>query len=166
MATILVLALGNPLMSDDGLGVQALAQLQKNVAWPDTVAFLDGDVLGLGLLPYIENVDKLLVLDAVHTGEAPGTLVRLENDDIPAVVRQKMSVHQVGFQEALAMGKLLGTLPDRIVLWGIVPEQMQLGMTLSECVASQVPALCEAVLAELHTWINKRELRVSSAAVV
>ncbi len=149
---ILVLGLGNILLRDEGVGVIALQRLDAGYHWPDDVTLLDGGVMGLELLPYLESADAVLLLDAVQTGEPPGTLTRLENDAIPAAVAMRMSMHQVGLQESLAMCRFRGTLPERLVLLGIVPAVLDMGLHLSDPVAAQLDALVDAAIEELTAW--------------
>lgn len=148
----LILALGNPILQDEGLGLQVLERLQTNYCWPDHVTLMDGGVMGLEILPYLETADSVLVIDAVSTGDPPGTLVRLEGEEIPAIMTLKMSVHQIGFQETLAMSKFRGTLPERLVLWGLVPERVELGVELSPLIAGRIDPLVDAVVDEIRRW--------------
>jgi len=150
--TILVLGLGNTLLRDEGLGIEALRRLSADRAWPERVLLLDGGVMGLELLPFLEEAQSVLILDAVQTGDPPGTLVRLVGDEIPAAVRLKVSVHQVGLQESLAMCRLRGTLPSRLVLLGIVPAQVALGLSLSPQVEPAIDSLVRAARQELSGW--------------
>ena len=78
----LVLGIGNLIMTDDGVGVKVIHLLQERYSFPGTVALLDGGTLGLDLLPHLEGVKRLVVVDAVETGGPPGTLVRLTGDEI------------------------------------------------------------------------------------
>jgi hydrogenase maturation protease len=147
-----VLGVGNILLQDEGIGVQALECLRACYHLPRGVQALDGGVLGLDLLPYIEGVDNLLILDAIETGQAPGTLLRLEGDAIHARLALKMSIHQVGLQEVLATLALQGKLPARVVLWGVQPASLDWGVELSPAVAMRLNDLVDAAAAELCEW--------------
>lgn len=149
---ILVLGVGNILLQDDGLGVRAVERLAARCRLPDRVRLLDGGVLGLDLLPYLEGIAALLLLDAVQVGQPPGSLVRLEGDAIPAALARKMSMHQVGVQELLALAAFQGTLPDRVVLCGLEPASLDWGLALTPAVAAQLDALVDAALRELADW--------------
>jgi hydrogenase maturation protease len=148
----LILGLGNLLLQDEGLGIRTLHQLKKFYRWTDDILLMDGGVMGLELLPYIEDSEGVLIIDAIHSGQPAGTLVCLRNGEIPSRIALKYSVHQVGLQETIAMAQLRGTLPKRMVLWGIEPETIALGMRLSTSVASQIPSLIDCVLRELSNW--------------
>jgi hydrogenase maturation protease len=149
---ILVLGIGNLVMSDDGIGVRVVQQLAERYRFPAGVTVLDGGTLGLDLLPRLEGVARLLVVDAVETGRAPGTLVRLAGDDVPIVLETKLSPHQMGLKDLLAVAMLQGFAPQEMVLWGVQPERIEMSMELSPVVAAQLETLVEKVLAELTGW--------------
>jgi hydrogenase maturation protease len=116
------------------------------------VQALDGGTKGLDLLPYLEGVTDLLILDAVKMDETPGTLIRLEGEAIPKALSVKMSMHQVGLQELLALGDLQGSLPSRIVLLGLEPAVVDWGLELSAPIAAKLDELVEAASDELRRW--------------
>ncbi|MCS6938164.1 MAG: HyaD/HybD family hydrogenase maturation endopeptidase [Roseiflexus sp.] len=152
MPAILVLGLGNIIMRDEGLGVRACERLTQRYRLPDGVTVLDGGTLGLDLLPHLEGVTNLLILDAINAGLPPGTIVRLENEQIPQTLALKMSMHQVGLQELLAVMSLRGQTPPHIVLLGMEPLLIEPGLDLSEPVQANLDALVESVVAELRSW--------------
>lgn len=139
-------------MSDDGIGVRVVQLLAERFRFPEEVTLLDGGTLGLDLLPRLEGVERLLVVDAVETGEAPGTLVRLAGDDVPVVLETKVSPHQMGLKDLLAVAMLLGFAPREMVLLGVQPELIGLGTGLSAAVAGRLETLVEKVLTELGGW--------------
>jgi hydrogenase maturation protease len=148
----LILGVGNLLMSDEGLGVHVIQQLVRDYQLPEQVQVLDGGTLGMDLLYYLEGAENLLLIDAVETGEAPGTLVRLEDDQVPAFLSIKISPHQLGVPDMLAAAKLKDVYPQRIVLWGVQPELLELGLDLSPTVAAKVEPIIESILAQLQVW--------------
>ncbi|WP_119331438.1 HyaD/HybD family hydrogenase maturation endopeptidase [Geobacter sulfurreducens] len=150
--SILVLGIGNLIMSDDGAGVRAVELIRERHPLPAGVTLLDGGTLGLDLLPRLDGVDRLLVVDAIDTGAPAGTLVRLEGEDIPAALRTKVSPHQMGLQDLLAVADLQGNLPGEMVLWGIQYCSVEPGTDLSAPVSRALPLLVDQVLAELAAW--------------
>lgn len=152
MAEILVLGLGNSILRDEGLGVRACERLVERYALPAGVEAREGGTLGLHLLPALEGVRGLLIVDAVRADQPPGALVRLEGEAIPAALDHKTSLHQFGLAELLAVGGLLGPPPGRIVLWGMVPAAIEPGLELTETVAAALDALVDAVAGELRAW--------------
>ncbi len=150
--SILVLGIGNLIMTDDGVGVRVAQRLMEEYRFPDWVTVMDGGTLGLDLLPHLEGVERLLMVDAVETGGPPGTVVRLSGEEIPVALQTKLSPHQMGLQDLLAVAELQGNRPAEMVLWGVQPESIELGMELSPAVEAQFDVLVERVLAELAAW--------------
>jgi hydrogenase maturation protease len=152
MAATLVLGIGNLVMGDDGIGVRVVQELATRYRFPSGVTILDGGTLGLDLLPHLEGVDRLLIIDAVATGGEPGTLVRLTGEEIPVVFATKLSPHQMGLQDLLAVARLLGHEPREMVLWGVQPATIEMAMELSPAVAAQFEPLIGQSVAELRRW--------------
>jgi hydrogenase maturation protease len=148
----LILGSGNILLQDEGLGVHAVERLTSQYWLPQEVQALDGGVVGLALLPYLEGVSSLLVLDAIQAGQQPGTLARLSDHGLSAALSLKTSMHQIGLQELLATGSLLGTLPPHVVLWGMEPASIEWGIGLTPPVAVHLDALVGAAVQELRDW--------------
>lgn len=144
---VLVLGLGNILLSDEGAGVQAVKELQRRYDCSDAVEFIDGGTVGLDLLPYFEGRSHILIVDAVKTGNSPGTVIRI--DDPPAYFRSKTSPHQIGLADVLGIAAITGDLPRNITLFGIEPKQLSTGLDLSLEVARNLGRLVDMVAAEL-----------------
>jgi len=145
---LLVLGLGNPLCGDDGLGVAAVAELARRYQPPAGAVVLDGGTLGLSLLPFLEDAEDAILVDAVRGDGPPGALVRLAGADVRPAVEARLSVHQVGVSDLIGAADLLGRLPRRLVLVGLVPATLDLGLGLSPAVAAALPALVAAVAAQ------------------
>jgi hydrogenase maturation protease len=139
-------------MSDDGIGVRVVQLLAERYRYPAGVTILDGGTLGLDLLPRLEGVERLLVVDAVETGQPAGTLVRMAGEEVPVVLETKISPHQMGLKDLLAVAMLQGFAPCEMVLWGVQPALIELGTDLSEAVAARLEPLVGKVLAELTRW--------------
>lgn len=149
---IIVLGIGNLLNSDEGVGVHAVRAMQAEEALIPGVQFLDGGTLGLSLLPYIEGASHLLVLDAVNTGQPPGTLVELTREQIPLFAGVKLSQHQVTFQEVLGLALVRGKLPRQVHLIGVQPVSLELGTELSPPVAALLPELIRRAWQVVADW--------------
>ncbi len=150
--SILVMGLGNLLMSDDGLGSRIISELQERFLPCEQVSLLDGGTLGLDLLPRLEGVDKLLIIDALQMGAEPGAVFRLEGDDVPRAFANKLSVHQMGLQDLLAVAELQGHLPGELVVIGAQSAVIEMVMELSPAVKASFDKVLSAVLAELESW--------------
>lgn len=152
MRKTLVLGLGNILLRDEGIGVRVVERLQELYEFPPEVQVLDGGTLALDLLPYVEDTDCLLVIDAVDLRAEPGTIARLEGKQVPAFLNVKISPHQMGLADLLAAARLRGRYPGELVLWGVQPEVIGTGVELSSPVAAQIEILVSKVLADLRRW--------------
>jgi len=156
MATVeartVVLGLGNMLMADDGVGLAALARLQEEWFVPRGVSLVDGGTWGMNLLHIVEDAHSLLIFDAIDVGKPPGSLVRLEGDDIPRFLSQKVSPHQIDLREVLALAELRGLLPQRLIALGIQPERIEMSTELSLPVAARLDELVRVGVSTLEHW--------------
>ena len=149
--SVALLGLGNLLRSDDGVGVHAIRSLQQSGRLPPDVHVIEGGTLGLDLLPAVQGITHLLVLDAVETGSQPGALSRFAGANLQRLPVAK-SVHLLGFADLLNSLSLLDQLPVEVVLLGVEPESTGWGLILSPPVAAVLDELAEAALAQLAAW--------------
>ena len=164
-APIVVLGIGNVLWADEGFGVRCVEALQQHWDFAPHVELVDGGTQGLYLIQHVQSARKLLILDAVDYGLAPGTLHQVENEEVPRFLgAKKMSLHQTGFQEVLMAAELTGKLPKELVLIGVQPEELEdYGGSLRDVVKAQmVPALNKA-LDWLEEWGAAGHLRDGDA---
>ena len=151
---IIIMGLGNLLWADEGFGVRAAEQLYARYQLPANVEVVDGGTQGLLLLPYVEEADRLILFDAIDFGLEPGTLKVYRDDAVPAyLTAKKMSLHQTGFSEVLALADLKGNLPASIVLIGVQPVQLEdYGGSLTEPVRARLEPAIALAVAQLQEW--------------
>jgi hydrogenase maturation protease len=150
--SILVLGLGNTIMTDDGFGVEVVTRLSSRYYFQGSVHLLDGGTLGLDLLPYLEEVESLLIIDALDMRDEPGKIFRLEGEEVPRAFSSKLSVHQMGLQDLLAVAELQGHVPRNLVVWGVQPESIEMGTELTATLTAAVEPVVSRVLEELQGW--------------
>src|SRR6266568_1492737 len=150
--SVLVLCIGNLVMSDDGVGVLVAQRLQQGYRFADNVEVLDGGTLGLDLLPKLENITNLIMIDAVETGQKPGTCVRLCGQELPIALETKLSPHQMGLKDLLAVSELMGHSPKEMVLFGVQPGSVEMEIGLTAEVEAKLETLVTNVLNELANW--------------
>jgi hydrogenase maturation protease len=150
--TTLVLGLGNILLGDEGVGAQVAQRLQALYHCPEGTRVVDGGTLALDLLPDVEDTDRLVVIDAVDMGAAPGEVVRIVDENVPVFLNVKVSPHQMGLADILSAARLRGRYPEQLVLWGVQPGAIDTTLELSQPVAAQVETLMAGVLADLNQW--------------
>ncbi len=146
-----VIGVGNTILSDDGLGVHAARRLQDDPRLPAGVSILDGGTFGLELAPLVSDASHLLFLDAVNSGEAPGTLTRMSGRDLLGTSRG-MSVHQLGVVDLLSTLALMSAKPQDVVVLGVQPANTDWGTSLSPEVEAGLRDLVEAALFQLQHW--------------
>lgn len=148
-AATLVLGLGNILLSDEGVGVRAVEALAEKAPLPPDVEILDGGTSGMDLLDQIAGRARLVVVDAVRTGRPPASIVRLAGEEVPAFFSSKLSPHQLGLCDVLAVLRLMEAAPARITVIGVEPVSLDLGLELSPAVAARLPEVVALICKEL-----------------
>jgi len=146
---VVVLGVGNVLMADEGVGVHAVERLQSRFRLPEDIEVVDGGTTGMELLPMLHGADQLIIVDAVRVGQPPGSIVRLEGDEVPAFFKTKLSPHQIGVSDMLAALQFGGGAPGRVVMIGVQPVSLELSMELSPPVAARLDEVVGLVCDEL-----------------
>lgn len=156
---IVVLGVGNILNRDEGAGVYALQELEKRLpkGWKEKVELVDGGVLGLDLLPYVERATHLLVLDAADFQGQPGEIREFSGEALKTFFTGKISWHQLGFQEVLEVARVRGHYPGQIRLVGVQPGNMEVGLGLSSALELSVKDMARRALDILKNWLEDTE---------
>jgi hydrogenase maturation protease len=139
-------------MGDDGLGLAALERLQQEWEIPPGVELVDGGTWGLNLLPVIETAGRVLLIDAIDVGAAPGTECQIGRHDLPRVLATKVSPHQIDLRDVLALAELRGTLPEHTTAIGLQPARVELGTELSEVLRGKLDDLVRSAVRVLGGW--------------
>ena len=114
----LILGLGNPLQSDDGLGVR-VAEMLADQELPPGVKVEEVGTPGLGLAAWLEGQSRVIIVDAVYMGQSPGTWRRFGPGEVRLIANSDVvSLHEPGLAEALALAQALDALPQEIVFYG------------------------------------------------
>lgn len=157
---ITVLGIGNILLTDEGFGVRVVEKLYDEYEFPENVSLVDGGVLGINLLGVIAEAKHLIVVDAVKNKQPPGTLYRLEKDELPERILLKNSLHQTDFLETLTLCQAIDKVPETTVVLGVEPEDILThSVDMTPTVAARVDEMMDLVLRELdHLGVaaNKR----------
>ena len=151
-------------MADDGVGIRALESLRAGWSFDPHVELVDGGTWGMQLLPLIEDADRILFLDAIDWGETPGNVVRLERNELPKFMSQKLSPHQIDLKEVLAVAELRGTLPVETVALGIQPSEVKLSDSLSDEAQGGMDRLLEEAVRQLEIWGHRVDRKTDADA--
>lgn len=151
---VIILGLGNILNHDEGAGVYALKELGKMLPQEsiNKIELVDGGVRGMDLLPYVEEASHLLILDAVDGGVEPGKVMEYRKDEIELFYNGRISWHQLGFQEMLAVAKVRGKYPENVHLIGVQPVDISVGVGLSPGLKNSVKEMASRALRILEAW--------------
>ena len=144
-----VLGIGNTILTDEAAGVRAVEMLERTYHMPDQVTVIDGGTSGMEMIEDLASLDLLVILDVVKTGASAGTIVKIAGADIPVFFRHKLSPHQIGLPDVLASLELLDAMPKEIIVLGIEPVSLELGMEMTPTVARSLPRLVETTAVEL-----------------
>ena len=141
---MLVAGFGNVLRGDDGFGVAVVRRLQQPGAVPDCTVVLEVGTGGVALAQeLLTPYDRLVVVDAMHNGGAPGTVYVLRVESVETL--RSVDMHMAVPSRALGLAKALGALPGEVFLVGCEPAVVDdLNMTLSDAVSAAIePAIAE-----------------------
>jgi hydrogenase maturation protease len=148
-ARIAILGVGNELLKDEGIGVH-IARALEGTPSPDNV---DLEVIDGGTLPgaplAFEDVDRLIVVDAVKTGGEPGAIYRFRPEDVETEGEVLTSLHQISLLENLWLMDKFSRRPKDVVIIGVEPEDMNWGLELSPRLQERVPQIIRTVLKEV-----------------
>jgi hydrogenase maturation protease len=146
---ILVMGVGNLLLRDEGAGVH-VAQRMMDMDLPPEVRVVEGGTDGFGLINIILEADRMILVDAVRGGGAPGSIYRFDVEDCnpgPDVFRT--SVHQVSILEVISLSGLIGKTPKTTII-GVEPKSLEMGMELSPEVEAKIPRIIQMILEEIE----------------
>ena len=141
----MILGVGNLLMRDEGIGVHAAVNLQ-GFPLPGHIEVIEGGTDGFRLFNLIIGASRLIVVDCVKGGDAPGSIYRFGLDDydhFPDIY--KTSVHQIGIDEVITLSGTISTPPETTFI-GVEPEEIFMSMELSDTIRSKLPKVMEIAL--------------------
>ena len=151
----IVIGLGNPLMTDEGIGVLLVQQLmrkaeQKEIPLSGDAEFYDGGTGGMNLLYKIENRDKVILIDCAKMGQTPGTIRRFTPNQIRTIKQlSHFSLHEIDILKSLDLAAQLDAAPREVIIFGIEPASLELGNELSAHLKNQIDNYLKIILEEL-----------------
>lgn len=143
-----VLGIGNLLLKDEGLGIHVASRMME-MHLPQNVEVVDGATAIWDVVSLADSADRLIIVDAVRGGGAPGTIYRLSLDDIAVDEKEPLSLHHIGLPQMLDVCSLIGRKPLTVII-GVEPKEVDFALELSPEVEEKVPQIIELILAEIE----------------
>lgn len=155
---IVLLGVGNILLTDEGLGVHVVKELKESFTFTPAISIIDGGTMGMELLTYMRGMKKILLVDAINGGEAPGTIYEFPHKELEQYFTEHISVHEVGMQDILRIRAIQEDPLEDAVVIGVEPESLEIGFEPSAPVQRALPEVKERVLHVLKEWGVTAEL--------
>ena len=150
--SIVVLGVGNILLTDEGLGVHVVKELKENYNFTPEISLIDGGTMGMELLTYMRGMKRILLIDAINGGEAPGTVYEFPHRELEQYFTEHISVHEVGMQDILRIRAIQENPLENAIVIGVEPESLEIGFEPSAPVQAVLPEVKERVLRVLRNW--------------
>jgi hydrogenase maturation protease len=152
---IKLIGVGNTFRGDDAAGLLVVRGLQKEIPPPVEITECPGT--GSAIADAWQNADRVILVDAVVAGGAPGAIYRFDAHALQATlpVSHSPSSHGWGLSEALALGKVFQNLPPVLIIYGIEGENFGLGEGLSPAVAAALPEVARRITQEIQEWLGQ-----------
>jgi hydrogenase maturation protease len=153
-AKVLLLGLGNDILTDDAVGLEVVHRLRDQFAGHPAVDVRETTEMGLALLDFITGYSAVVIVDSIQTGQAaPGTLHEMDAAALQQLTGR--TPHFVGVSETLALGRQLGLLmPEQVRIFAIeVKDPFTLGTTLSPALQAALPAIVARIGAAVRAWL-------------
>ena len=149
---ITVLGVGNILLQDEGFGVRVIETMARRFSFPPNVQVLDGGTLGIELLRFLEDTEKLIIVDAIAGGKIPGTVYCFSDSEVLAYFKDKVSAHELGIQDVLATLQVMGKRPIEQVVIGVEPQVLDVGLELTPIVNDKIEIVIRKIIECLAKW--------------
>ena len=153
MADISVVGICYIINQDEGIGFSCAEYLKKITDNPDFVQIIDGGTLGMDLMPYIAGTKKLLLIDAMNIDAPVGSFHSFTGDELNAYFKDKISVHDLGVNDMLAVLKLTDNPIEEVVVMGVKPEVVSMGLDMTEKIAEKVPEVAQKAKELVDKWV-------------
>jgi len=148
---IIVLGIGNPLMSDEGIGGFLVEQLQKCAEQFDNVEFVDAGTGGMSILHLLEDRKKAILIDCAYMESSPGTIRKFTPKDVQSVKQMAhRSLHEADILKVLDIAKELGQCPETVVIFGIEPQAIELGQKLADTLSAKIGEYIDTISKEFY----------------
>lgn len=150
---VIIIGIGNLLLMDEGIGIHVINELEKHKL-PKNVDICDGGTGGFKLIDLMHEAKRVIFIDAVETGKAPGTITTFKSKDVRSIYpKKKYSLHDTNLLEVIKMAELL-EVPPKIEIVGIQPKTINYGITPSKELRDAMPNIINTILCRIEEDCN------------
>jgi hydrogenase maturation protease len=148
---VVVLGLGNPLMGDEGVGIEVISRLLQRADEFPSAEFIDAGTAGFSLLHKLGGRRKAIIIDCCVMDAVPGTIAVFTPDDVQSIKRlSHFSLHQCDILQVIDLARRLGECPHEILIFGIEPATIRMQKSLSPVMAERLGSYVELIAAQLR----------------
>jgi len=141
-----VIAVGNDLYGDDGIG-NAVLQVLEQIPDMKDIELIDGATDALGLIDHFSDTDHVIIVDAAQMGEKPGTVKVFGKDEVKLKIKMDhLSVHGISLAETFDIAKAVDSLPANVSIIGIEPKNIGISQKLSDIVKQSIPEIVSNIV--------------------
>lgn len=145
-----VIAVGNDLYGDDGVGNAVLNALKQIPEMKD-VELIDGATDALGLIDHFSGANHIIIVDAAQMGEEPGTVKVFNKEEVKLKIKMDhLSVHGISLAETFDIAQVVDSLPEKITIIGIEPKNIGISQKLSDVVMQSIPEVVSNIINLTH----------------
>lgn len=157
MEDTVIIGIGNILLKDDGVGVYTIKHLESEKL-PSTIELVDGGTSTLDTLGFFLDYNRIIVVDCLKAGYSPGTIYKINPEEIKDYRKENLSVHDVQILDVIKMANMLGKFPE-VTIFGIEPEKICLDTEMTETIKNKIPEIIKLLKIELG--LKEEQLNVS-----
>lgn len=145
-----VIAVGNDLYGDDGVGNAVLNALKQIPEMKD-VELIDGATDALGLIDHFSGANHVIIVDAAQMGEEPGTVKVFSKKEVKLKIKMDhLSVHGISLAATFDIAQVVDSLPEKITIIGIEPKNIGISQKLSDVVMQSIPEVVSNIINLTH----------------
>lgn len=147
MRKLLFLGLGNPILSDDAVGIRVVDKIKSIMGDSNGIDFVTGSMAGLRILDVIQGYNELVIVDAIEKGGEPGTLYKIPIEDLESTLHLT-SLHSINLVTAIELGRKMSLkIPKRISIYGIeVKDVVKFSEKMTPEVEGSIPKNAEEII--------------------
>lgn len=153
MGKLGVLGIGNTLKGDDGIGVVLVNELEKG-EFPGKIEFHEVGISGMNILHYLEGLDKAVIVDALRSGGNPGDSIFFRPEEVDSDISVR-STHDANLLEAIELSETLGERPEKIIIMGVIPDDISIRDGLSPLLQNKLPDLVKKLREKVISLIEE-----------